>query len=345
MVALRATDRSPSLFGTLALLLALVGVAFVLHLGLGSSSGGLGLRLTPWEVVSELFRGRMPDTTTGNDIIWLIRLPRALGCLLAGGLLGVVGSAFQSLFRNPLADPFIVGVSSGSAVGGALAILLGFAGVAAGLGLLAASFVCGMLSLGLVFSLATRKGAVDVQTLLLSGVVVGAMLSAVLALLLMAGGLDANQVLRWLLGSATPMYWPKIYAMAVALLVGGALLLLQSKSLNALSLGEHTAQRLGVDTRKLKPTVLVTGTAMTAVCVGSVGIIGFLGLVAPHIARRVVGVDWRRSLAGSALIGMSLLLCADVVAQWGLPGGEVPVGVVTALLGAPFLLVLLRRES
>lgn len=319
-------------------------LAFLVHVGAGSSdSHRLTLRLTPVEVASELLRGDTDAGEAHNVIVWRIRLPRALACVLVGALLGTVGSAFQGLFRNPLADPYIVGVSSGAAVGGAAALLLGISAVWGGLGMMAFAFVGGVLTLFVVFGLARTRRTVDVQRLLLAGVVVGAMLAAVLTLMLALAGQDTNQMLRWLLGSMTPMNWTKLLILSVTLVVGVFLLLRQAKALNAFAMGEETAQRLGVPTRQLKTAVLGAGTAMTAVCVGAVGIIGFLGLVSPHVARRLVGVDWRWSMIGSGLVGMTVLCLADILAQWGVPGGELPVGVVTALVGAPFLMALLRR--
>lgn len=319
---------------TLALALALLA-----HIGLGSS-----MRLAPWDVLREILSGDRGEGGA-NAVVWRIRLPRATGCALVGALLGMVGSAFQALFRNPLAEPYIVGVSSGAAVGGAFALVLGFGAWAAGLGTVLSAFVTGLLALALVFGLAKRRGVVQVQTLLLSGVVVGSLLSAVLSLVLLAAGEDTNQVLRWLLGSTTPMYWNRAAILAVLLAVGSVVLVGESKRLNAFAIGEETAQRLGVHTGRLKRRVLVTGTAMAAGAVGATGIIGFLGLVAPHIGRRLVGVDWRFSLPGSGLTGATLLLLADIAAQRAVPGAEIPVGIVTALLGAPFLLVLMRRRD
>jgi len=337
LLSSRPSSRVPwVLLGSFA---AVSVLALLIHIGVGSS-----VRIAPWDVAREILRGDVGGGVE-NVIVWRLRLPRAIGCALVGGLLAMVGSAFQALFRNPLAEPYIVGVSSGSAVGGALAFVLGLSGALGGLGLMLASFVTGLLSLGLVFLLATRRGVVQVQTLLLAGVVVGALLSAVLSLVLLAAGEDTNQVLRWLLGSTTPMFWNRIAIMLAVFLVGGFLLIRQSRRLNAFAVNEETAQRLGVDTSALKSIVLVAGTAMTAVAVGSTGIIGFLGLVAPHLSRRLVGVDWRWSLPGSALIGSALLLFADIIAQKLRPGTEIPVGIVTALLGAPFLLVLIRKRD
>jgi iron complex transport system permease protein len=347
--------RAP--LGMLGLLLVLVILAFLVHLGLGSTA-----LLSPVDVVRELFRGPRSDDIP-NTIVWQVRLTRALGCVLVGGLLGAVGSAFQALFRNPLAEPYIVGVSSGAAVGGALALVLGLGALLGGLMVPFMAFLTGLASLALVFGLAKRRGVVEVTTLLLAGVVVGALLSAVLSLILLAAGRDTNQVLRWLLGSTTPMYWNRLAILAVALFGGSALLIAQTRRLNAFAIGEDTAQRLGIDTGRLKGIVLVSGTAMTAVAVGSTGIIGFLGLVAPHISRRLLGVDWRWSLLGALLLGSGLLLAADMVAQRGVgtvenllmlahmiperPVREIdlPVGAVTALLGAPVLLILLRRRG
>lgn len=297
----------------------------------------------PGDVIRELFRGLTGDRA--NAVVWELRLPRALACVLVGAMLSVVGSSFQALFRNPLADPYVVGVSSGAAVGGSAAIVLGLEGLWGGLGIMGLAFLGGLGSLLLVFGLARRRGVVDVSTLLLAGVVVGSLLAALTTLVLYAAGEDTNKVLRWLLGSMTPMFYDRLVVMAVAAAVGSAVLILQARQLNAFAISESTAKHLGIDTRRLKWIVLVTGTVLAAICVGAVGIIGFLGLVAPHISRRLLGVDWRLSMPGALMIGPTLLLMADVAAQRALPNMELPVGVVTALLGAPFLLVLLRRDA
>jgi iron complex transport system permease protein len=325
----------------LVLFAALLVAVFALHLGVGSYQ-----LYSPFAVVKELMS---PGSgTPDNNIIWKLRLPRACSCVVVGATLALVGAAFQSLFRNPLAEPYVVGVSSGSAVGGALAYVGGFGaswqGFSAGMGPMIAAFPAGLLSLALVYGLAKRRGVIDIHTLLLAGVVVGAMLSALLSLVLLAGGEDTRTVLQWLLGSMTPSYWNRVGIMAIALLLGTLVLIANSKRLNAFALGEDTAQRLGVNVKRLKPAVLVAGTGMVASTVGAVGVIGFLGLVAPHLARRSVGVDWRWSLAASGLLGSGLLLISDLLAQRIIPDAEIPVGIVTALVGAPFLLVLLRKE-
>ncbi|HTQ08774.1 MAG TPA: iron ABC transporter permease [Fimbriimonadaceae bacterium] len=344
-----ATPRPKAGSALFAALVAITLVIFVLHVGYGSTSGYLG----PAEVIRQLLRGPGAGTAA-NDTVWQIRLVRALGCLCIGGILGGVGSAFQALFRNPLADPFIVGVSSGAATGSVIAMIAGFAGVLGGIAQAGAAFAGGLASLALVLVLSGRRGRTNVVTLLLAGVVIGAMLSAVMSLLILLSGRDSNEVLKWLLGSTDDLYWPIIALLAFALIVGSALLISQSRALNAFAIGEETARRLGVDTRRLKSIVLVAGTGMVSIAVGAAGIIGFLGLVAPHISRGLFGTDWRRSLAGSVLVGGCLLLLADALAQRIGPTSEwlhihavayLPVGVVTAILGAPSLLILLRRSQ
>lgn len=334
----------------LGLLVAVGILFFLIHLGFGSTNF-----VSPLQVVKELLRGRTNSDDSVNTVVWAIRLPKALYCVLAGGMLGVVGSAFQAVFRNPLAEPYTVGVSSGAAVGGVIAQLLGLDFVFFGLGTPILGFVGGMLSLLLVFGLVRKRGVVDVTHLLLAGVVVGALLSAILSILILMSGSDTNRLMQWLLGSTSPAFWERVWLMLI-LLVGGTWVLRgQTRKLNALAIGEDTAARLGIDPNRLKWVVLSVGTAMAATTVGTVGAIAFLGLVAPHISRRILGVDWRWSLMGSLVVGAALMLAADVVAQRGLPwlghlltgkellATELPIGAVTALFGAPSLLILLRK--
>jgi iron complex transport system permease protein len=202
----------------------------------------------------------------------------------------------------------------------------------------------------LVFGLASRRGALDVERLILAGTVVGSLLSSLLTLVLLGAGQDTNMVLRWLLGDTGVADWPKDALLFGVFVVGFPLLMVQSRRLNALALGGDAAHRLGVDPVALGRLVLLVGGLMTAATVGTVGIIGFLGLVAPHVARRMLGVDWRWSLPGSLLVGSLLLVLADLIAQRGFssllhrPGLELPVGAVTSVLGAPTLLALLRKS-
>jgi iron complex transport system permease protein len=331
----------------LTLLAALVVVAVLFHVSPGGE-----YHVSVVELVGEIFRGPREGGTDRlarvNSILWDLRLPRVCVCLLVGALLGSVGSAFQALLRNPLADPFVLGVSGGAAVGSSLAFLFGF-GVLLTTGF---GFVGGMLALALVYALATQRGIIDVNRLILAGTVTGSLLSSMLTLVLLSAGKDTNVVLRRLMGDmGDAAYWPTAGLLLVVLLIGFPLLMIQSRNLNALALGGDAARRLGVDPSALARLVLLAGGFMTAATVGTVGIVGFLGLVAPHLARRLLGVDWRWSLPGSLLMGSLLLVFADLLAQRAMPslfgktGLELPVGAITSLLGAPTLLVLLRKKS
>ncbi|HXH60770.1 MAG TPA: iron ABC transporter permease [Fimbriimonadaceae bacterium] len=318
----------------------LVLVGCLVHLAIGGGSSQLNLV----NIVPNLLRGNVGGDNA-NIILWQIRIPRTLAALLAGGVLGAVGAVFQAFFRNPLAEPYVIGVSSGAGFGGTVAVVLGLTQAAHTLGVVGLAFLGGLGSLWMVMALARRRGGLQVHTLLLAGVVVGAMLSAMMTTVLMMGGFDTGKVLKWLLGSLTPVFPERLWAMAVVLVVGLLVLQTQTRSLNAFSVSEFTSERLGVDTARLRTVVLLAGTAMVSVVVGSVGVIGFLGLMAPHIARRLVGLDLRYSLVASAFVGSLLLLFSDLVAQNLHEGIEVPVGAVTALLGAPALLWLLKKEG
>ena len=332
-------------------ILGLLGIgviaALIVHIMVGGTDN-----FWPWQIIREIFRGHLPaqDSTEINTVVWAIRLPRALECVFVGGILGLVGSAFQAQLRNPLAEPYIVGVSSGAAIGSAIAMILGFDAWFGGLGSAAFGFVTGMISLSIVYGLASRRGVVDVTTLLLAGVVVGSLMASLLSLCLLLARQDTNKVLQWLLGNMGTANFEKDALLMVALIIGSIILIRQTRLLNAFAIGEDAALRMGVDVGRLRATVLIVGTAMTATAVGIVGIVGFLGLVAPHISRRVLGVDWRYSLMGSGLIGAILLLGSDLLAQrigslFGTVIGDIPVGIVTAVIGAPSLLILIRKRG
>lgn len=313
-------------------------LAFLLHLGLGSTDF-----TRPLDVVRELFRGNRGNTIN-NNIVWNFRLPRALQGVLVGAILGVSGASLQTLFRNQIAEPYIVGSSSGAAIGAAIIKMVGLDAALFGLAMPGAGFITGLLTLFFVMALARRRGVVETPTLLLAGVVVATMLSSVLSFIILFAGQDQGVVLRWLMGSLSEGFMPQITLMAVVFAVSYVVLYHSSQRLNALSLGEEAAQSLGVDPRKIRTLVLVCVTAMTSVTVGPVGIIGFVGLVAPHIARRFVGVDLKATLPLSAITGALLLLLADTIAQRGNQGSGYPVGLITSILGAPVLLILLKKR-
>lgn len=297
--------------------------------------------LTPAEIFSAIL-GKGGEVA--STVVWQLRLPRLLAALVAGSVLGGVGAVFQTLLRNPLAEPYVMGVSAGAGVGGTAVLATGL-GMAAGGALTVAGGVAGGLAaLAAVLALGGWFRHRDVVRLILAGVVAGSMLASLATVMLLLIGKDTNVVLRWLLGSLTPMYLER-----VALMAGFGLLALgygwfKARELNAFAFGGELAGRLGVDTQKEVALHLALGTAAVGSVVGSAGIIGFVGLVAPHIARSLVGPDLRRMLGLSSAVGAVVLLVSDFVAQKAVPGTELPVGAVTAVLGSPVLLVLLRRN-
>lgn len=322
-----------------AALIALLLLAVLLHLWIGGSSS-----IHPLELLQTILKGPRGDEPA-TLIVWQIRLPRIVTAVAAGALLGSVGAAFQALFRNPLAEPYIIGVSSGAALGGTLAILTGLSGIMAGLALPLFGFVGGMGALALVMALARAAGGRRVETLLLAGVVLGSLLSALVSVTLVMAGEDTNTVLRWLMGSITPAEWSRGGILWGFLAVLLPLLWAYGRRLNALAISESAASLAGVKVKQVQTVVLVAGTAGASAAVGTCGVIPFLGLVAPHMVRRIIGEDIRILLPASALAGGGLLVLADLAAQQLKRGTELPVGAVTALLGAPILLWLLSRRS
>lgn len=294
------------------------------------------------EVIRHLVSGDLGGTDPLNTIVWRIRLPRALACAAVGAILSSVGTCFQALFRNPLAEPYVIGVSSGAAVGGTLAVLVGLDW---GLGRMGLAGLGAALSLALVMALANRQGVTNVQTLLVGGVVAGSLLSGLTTLNLALAGQDSGRILFWLLGSTTPMFWDRALVLVAVAVLGSVVLWRLGRGLNALAVNEFTAETQGVDVKRLKLVTLSVGSVMTGLAVGTVGIVGFIGLVAPHVARRIAGIDVRRSLPVSVFIGTSLILAADILAQRLKPGTELPLGAVTAVLGAPALLWLLKKKG
>lgn len=282
--------------------------------------------------------GWLPD----NDVIlWQLRLPRALLAACVGSALATAGAIFQGLFRNPLADPFVVGVSGGSALGAVIAIVVGMSAWAP-----AYAFGGGLGAVLLVYRLSRVHGRVPMATLLLAGFAVGSLASALLSILLMTHTRNFGDIMLWLMGSfASTDSWSRLAVMAPA--AGAALIaaLLYARDLNLFLLGEESARHLGVEVERAKGILLAAGAVATAAAVASAGIIGFVGLVVPNLARALVGPDHRGLLIVNAVLGAVLVAAADLVARTALHQVELPVGAITAIAGAPFFLIVLRRKA
>ncbi len=285
-----------------------------------------------------------PVSPIAEPIVWELRAPRAMMAALVGCLLAIAGVAFQGLLMNPLADPYTVGVSAGAAVGAALAELLGWSGHWLGFGQTASAFFFAMAAIVLVYNLARIGGRVSAQTFLLAGVVVGTFLWSLIPLtMVLARRADAlNRIIYYLIGSLQGATWSRVILLLPFVAIGLILMQMLARELNLMTLGEESAAHLGVEIERFKIKVLVIGSLMTAAAVSVSGIIGFVGLVVPHIARRLVGPDHRRVLGVAAILGATLVVISDTAARVAL--GEMPVGVITSLIGAPFFCLLLRRE-
>lgn len=279
---------------------------------------------------------------SSETIVLDLRLPRVLAAMLVGAGLSLAGVTFQGLLRNPLADPYVLGTASGAALGAALALLLPIQVALLGFGLVNVfAFAGALAAVGVVYR-ASRMGALSSLTsVLLTGYAVGSLLAAGLALTMYLAGNTLRQILFYLLGSFALASWPQV-VVALPLVIGGAIVIMtRARALNALLLGEETAAHLGVNVRRERLLLLGAASLVTAAAVAISGLVGFVGLVVPHLVRLVVGPNARRLLPLSAIWGACFLACADLVAR--IPG-ELPVGIVTAVVGAPFFLYLLRGQ-
>ena len=283
-----------------------------------------------------------------ETIIFQIRLPRVAGAALVGAALSTAGVLFQGLLRNPLADPYITGTSAGAALGATIAMILPLNLALLGFGLIpVAAFIGALTTVILVYNLARVSGRAPIISMLLAGFVVSALLTAVITFLMSIGdrfGLNLRSVFSFLMGHISVTNWSQL-AVVAPLIIGGIIAArFFAFHLNAFSMGEESAAYLGIEVEKDKMTILALGSLLTASAVSISGLVGFVGLVMPHAIRLVLGPDHRLLIPASALAGAIFIVVADLLARTILTPGEIPVGIITALIGAPFFLYLLRRS-
>jgi len=331
--------------GALSLLLILLFGVCAVALAVGTSTA-----VPVAEAARCLFRflsgqGPRGPADTAYDIVIGIRLPRVAVGALVGLCLAGAGTSLQGLLLNPLADPYVIGVSAGAAVGAVAAILFNLEGALGGAAVPGAAFLSALLTLGVVYGLGRRSGRLRMESFLLAGVAVGAFAWAAMTALMAVRGEAAQQMLFWLLGSLS-LREQYVLPLAVVAGVAWALLIAHGKALNLLTLGEESAAQLGVDVDRARFWIITGAALATAGAVSVSGVIAFVGLIVPHMARRVLGPDHRVLLVAAPLAGASFLVLADTAARAvpvASPIQNLPVGVVTALLGGPFFLYLLRR--
>jgi iron complex transport system permease protein len=315
----------------------LLGAAFVMSLAVGASG------LPPGVVLDVLTGG---GDATAQAIVLQLRLPRALMAVLVGGALGVSGSVFQALLRNPLAEPYVLGVSGGAAVGAVGAVVLGWS-VAAPWALPLAAFVGALVAIGLVLRIALAVGpTLNARVFILAGVVVGAFFNAVILLLLSLSDAEAlRSALYWMMGNVGGAGWRSVGILALYLGPTLVFLLALARPLDLLALGDETAAFLGVRAERVKWGAYLATSLAVAASVAMTGIIGFVGLIVPHAIRMVWGSAHRMLLPASFLGGAAFLLAADTVARTVASPAELPTGVVTALAGVPLFVLLLIRSG
>lgn len=327
----------------LGLVLALVCVASV---AIGPSGASL------WDAVLRLLQGQSLERIE-TVVLWDIRAPRTALGLCVGAALGMSGAIMQGLFRNPLADPGILGVSAGASLGALTAIVLGAVlpfGLAQlfGAALLPVfAFFGAWVSMLILYRVATRAGRTSIATMLLAGIVLAALTGAISGLLIFrADDLQLRELTFWQLGSLSGSSWEKVFVAGPLMIAACLFGLTLAHGLNALALGEASAHHMGIRVQRLKSISILTVSAATGAAVAVSGGIGFIGIVVPHMLRLATGPDHEGLLLNSALLGATLLLAADIVARLVVAPAELPIGIITAIIGAPvFLWILLRSRS
>lgn len=326
----------------LALMVALFVATLFANVGMGA------VEIPPPEAISILLSHVGLDTGVPFEprtdaILWNIRLPRVVLGILVGGGLAVAGAALQGVFRNPLAEPGVIGVSSGAAVGAVAAIVAGFS-VLGTSGIAASAFLTSLVATAVVYLVARARGRTEVTTLILAGIAVNATAGAMTGLLTFVADDDQlRSITFWMLGSIGGATWPAVAAATPFFITGFVLLPLFASSLNLLNLGDREARHLGVSTERVHVSVIVLCALVTGAAVSVAGIIGFVGLVVPHVIRLLAGPDHRFLLPTSILGGATALLLADLLARTVVIPAELPLGAVTSMIGGPFFLWLVHR--
>lgn len=322
------------LYSVLTLLSFLLLLVFITGLSIGS---------VPVSIADIVGAVTGTKTTSGavRTIVLDIRLPRLLLAILVGAGLSIAGVVFQALLRNPLAEPFILGISSGGTVGTILAIGIGFGALSITAPI--ASFIGSASVMFLVYSLAHRRGQLDTYTLLLSGVMIGAFFNAAVLLLIAVLNQELRNAFLWLMGNLSTAGTDSIVFITPFLAVACALLFYQAKNFNLISTGDEAAMQLGVEVATVKRLSYLLASLITGLVVSVSGVVGFVGLLIPHICRMLFGPDHRILLPASCLMGASFLIIADILARTILAPAEIPVGAVTAAIGAPVFVYLLKR--
>jgi iron complex transport system permease protein len=283
------------------------------------------------------------DEMWQSSIFWNLRAPRIVLSVLVGAALSVCGAAYQSVFRNPLTDPYVLGISSGASVGAAVAILLGLEAYMLGVG--ACALVTGLLTIVVIYRIASIGNRMHTTTLLLTGVCITFLMSAIISFIMVLRQDKMDSIIFWTMGSFASASWTEVAIVAPVVAVGIGIVLYYASDLNLLLAGSETASSLGVEVERVKRVLLLSTTLMVAFCVATCGVIGFVGLVVPHCLRLVLGPDNRRIVPCTIFAGGLFMLLCDTLARTLLMPAELPVGSLTALAGAPLFIYLLYKNK
>lgn len=330
----------------LSLCLLVLGALLVLAILVAAGVGSVSVSVADsWQIVWSHLTGSKPAVHPAHDqIVWNFRIPRVLLAALCGAGLAVAGVVLQALVANPLADPFILGVSAGGSVGAVTVMALG-AGALGGLGVSVAAFLGSMLAVALVFVLGQQRGRLNPVRLVLSGVAVSYVFTSITSYLqLQTEPNNMRQIMFWLLGSVSGAHWSHLRVAGVVVIVVTVLLTLYGRQLNALVTGDESATSLGIDVKRLRIVLIVLTSLLAGVLIAVAGGIGFVGLMVPHLVRLAFGVDHRRLLPLAALVGAIYLVIVDLLSRTVDPPNELPLNILTALFGAPFFIWLMRRD-
>ena len=341
-----STNRLTSLLvGLIALVLLLTGIVVSSASGQLDITAGqvVGSILDRWGLTTAL----APEDDVVDATLWVVRFPRIIMAMAVGAALAVGGALMQAIFGNPLAEPGVVGVSSGAALGASIAIVFGIQ--FAGSGVAAMAFIGGLLATLVVYAVARAGGRTEVVTLLLTGIAINAFAQAGLAFVLfLADTASREQIVFWQLGSLAGSVWSEIAVVVPLLVVGTGVAWVLARQLDVLSLGERNARQLGVDVEGVRIIVIVLVALLTAAAVAFAGIIAFVGLIVPHIVRMALGPSHRALIGVSVIGGAALMVWADLFTRTLVDGADLPIGMLTALVGGPFFFALLfqqRRKS
>ena len=283
------------------------------------------------------------DEMWQSSIFWNLRAPRIVLSVLVGAALSVCGAAYQSVFRNPLTDPYVLGISSGASVGAAVAILLGLEAYMLGVG--ACALVTGLLTILVIYRIASIGNRMHTTTLLLTGVCITFLMSAIISFIMVLRQDKMDSIIFWTMGSFASASWTEVAIVAPVVAIGIGIVLYYARDLNLLLAGSETARSLGVEVERVKRVLLLSTTLMVAFCVATCGVIGFVGLVVPHCLRLVLGPDNRRIVPCAIFAGGLFMLLCDTLARTLLMPAELPVGSLTALAGAPLFIYLLYKNK